>query len=83
MWTNNIRKKTRVYRPDFCDWLKMPMCDTHGSLTTDHPVTHEDYVNYFLETIEEILIQNAYKINNLNKFREDIARYIYTLSDNC
>jgi len=78
MWTNNIRKKTRVYKPDFYDWLKMPMCDTQGPLTQ----THEDYVNYFLQTIEEILTRSAYKINDLNKFREDIARYIYTHSDN-
>lgn len=83
MWTNNIRKKTRGYRPNFYNWLKMPMCDTEGVLTIYQPVTHEDYVNYFLEKIEKILIQNAYKINDLNKFREDIARYIYTLSDNC
>jgi len=78
MWTNNIRKKTIVYKPDFYDWLKMPMCDTQGPLTQ----THEDYVNYFLQTIEEILTRGAYKINDLNKFREDIARYIYTHSDN-
>jgi len=78
MWTNNIRKKTRVYKPDFYDWLKMPMCDTQGPLTQ----THEDYVNYFLQTIEEILTRSAYTINDLNKFIEHIARYIYTLSDN-
>lgn len=82
MWTNNIRKKTRAYKPDFYDWLKMPMCDTQGPLATARSVTHEDYVNYFLQTIEEILMRGAYQINDLNKFREDIARYIYTLSDN-
>jgi hypothetical protein len=82
MWTNNIRKKTRAYKPDFYDWLKMPMCDTQGPLATSRSVTHEDYVNYFLQTIEEILARDAYQINDLNKFREDIARYIYTLSDN-
>ena len=85
MWTNNIRKKTKGYRPNFYDWLEMPLCDVGGAVkkSSGGIKTHEDYVNFFLETIEKILLDNAYQINDIIKFREDIARYIYTLSDNC
>jgi len=84
MWANNIRKKTNTFGADVYTWLKKPLCDTNGSLknASGKIITHEDYVNYFLETIETILRSNAYQIHDINKFREDILKYVYTLSDN-
>ena len=84
MWTNNIRKKTITYRPDVYTWLNKPLCDTNGPLknASGKIITHEDYVNFFLETIETILEDNAHQIHDLNQFREDILRYVYTHSDN-
>ena len=84
MWTNHIRKVTSVYRPTLKDWLCMPIDDEEGVLKDGTHVIlyNRDYVNYFINTIEMIIRTNNYAIGDVNRFREDITKYIYTLSDN-
>ena len=62
----------------------MPIDDEKGVLKDDTHVIlyNRDYVNYFINTIEMIIRTNNYAIGDVNRFREDIIRYIYTLSDN-
>ena len=84
MWTNHIRKRTAIYRPTLNDWLGMPVDDENGIVkdNMNKILYNYDYVNYFIDTIETIIRANNYVIIDVNRFREDIIRYIYTLSDN-
>ena len=84
MLTNHIRRNTHYYEPTFKQWLKMPLTDIDGVVLDekDQRVTHEDYLQSFMNIICSIIAVNKYRIIDKKKFKKEIYKFIYTLSDN-
>lgn len=45
------------------------------------PYTNGDYINTFLDKINNIVYGNGYEIEDVNSFKDDIIRFVYTYSD--
>ena len=58
--------------------------DENGLCTRNNgnTFTHAEYVDYFINTIKDILDSNGYVIENENEFKRDIIHFIYSNSDN-
>jgi hypothetical protein len=84
MQTNFVRSKSRSdYEITMAKWLKMVILDNDGIVYKDDgtPITHQEYVNFFFQSIEEIICDHQYVIKDKKKFKDEIYKYIYTLSD--
>ena len=85
MLTNYIRfKYDSSYGDNFKHWLKMHIttCNEPIYSKDGKKITHEEYLNYFANSIKTIITQNNYVIVDENKFKDEIDNFIYTLSDN-
>ena len=64
-------------------WLNQPVIDANGVLMngeTEEPFTKREYVDGFYTRIVRILERNGYNINDANKLKKDLARFIYNYS---
>jgi hypothetical protein len=64
-------------------WLNEPVVDANGVLMNgenDEPFTKREYVNGFHTRIVGILERNGYIINDSNKLKKDLCRFIYNYS---
>jgi hypothetical protein len=64
-------------------WLNEPIVDANGMLMnseTEEPFTKRDYIEGFHTRIVGILERNGYNINDTNKLKKDLARFIYNYS---
>lgn len=78
----DIQKEVAINR-----WLEEPMTfqgDIHYSENGYDgfaPYTNGDYVNKFLETIKDLAHGDNYQIQDVNAFKDDIIRFVYTYSN--
>jgi hypothetical protein len=85
MQTNHIRRKHKsTFQFTRQNWLKISAkaCDNVILKGDGEPLTHQEYVNFFIHTIEKIVQNNNYTILDKKKFKDDLCKFIYTLSDN-
>jgi len=64
-------------------WLNEPVIDANGMLMkseSEEPFTKQDYVNGFYTRIVDILDRTGYIINDTNKLKKDLCRFIYNYS---
>jgi len=68
-------------------WLEKSMTFNRSDRYEEHgydgfePYTNGDYVNKFLDKIRDIVYGNGYELEDVNSFKDDIIRFVYTYSD--
>ena len=85
MWANYIRtKRGSTFQITLKDWLKMPITTCEEAVVDEDGkiITHQEYINFFIHTIKQMILSNGYKITNEKKFKEEICNFIYKISDN-
>ena len=65
-------------------WLRMQVEDENGICTKENgkTFTHAEYLEYFINTIKDILDKNGYVIENEKEFKREITQFVYSNSDN-
>ena len=60
------------------EWLTQKVETVDGKLF----YTNDEYINHFTNIVIDIVDKHNYKIIDINRLRNDIAKLIYTASDN-
>lgn len=84
MLTNFVRSKSRAdYEVTKKKWLKMSIVDLNGTVQAKDGkiITHNEYIDWFIDELMELINDYQYIIEDEKKFKEEIAHFIYTLSD--
>lgn len=84
MLTNHIRQKTSIYQPTMKHWLRMCVKDCEGFVCDKKgkQITHDEYVDFFVDRLQNLIQKNDYRLIDEKQFKNDISTFIYTLSDN-
>jgi|TARA_B110000444_G_scaffold249498_1_gene274697 hypothetical protein len=73
-----VRKRKMMFN----DWIDSPIENMNGVVTeNDQPVSHGDYIKYFHRNLKNILKSNNVSINNEKGFKNEIATFIYRISE--
>lgn len=73
-----IRKRQITYN----EWFASGVENIHGTIQEkDEIVSHGDYIKYFHGTLHNILESNNLTINNEKEFKNELATFIYKISE--
>ena len=83
MFINYIRTNPYTYPATLEAWKRTPIIEDTNILYDKNGmmINNDKYLQFFTHSITHILQSNHYTIINKKKFKEELDKFIYTLSD--